>query len=787
MKTVVSPFLLLSAAYVLTRDLGPVLLPTACLAVLLLAGTYCLLTLPDTGMRACGLLAAALLSGLASRTAEPVVQLCLLAGFAGVMFSCARLRRAPVQTHALSLLALFLFTILFFLYRYLPQGWYAAAAVARVLSTAYSFVSARDLALGTTCLGLPVLAGAISFHLSAWYLSTDRSLYRLAAALLLCAAGVAVGVHADLAIGYIFQKARVGVSLHQVHTQCITLVVLSLTAFLYHRSTFRTVPLSGGWVRGLCGAFVVVLWAVALFTLSDAPERGTAPVPVRVSLYRHGALDWEVPRFGTYGQRSGGMFGLLPAYLNQAGFRARTVDTLTPAVLAESDVLVMINLNRQLKKAELFSVWEFVRHGGGLLLLGDHTDIAGSMKQFNRVLARVPLSFRFDSAMPARYTWDTLLATRPHPAVAGFARALGRSWWVGASLDCQYPARPLVVGKYCYSDPGDHANVQHAYLGNRRYEYGEPRGDLVLAAAVPCGRGEIIACGDTSAFHNTVFMTTHAFVRHCLLYLAGGTRGGFFETDRAWQAAGAAGLLVAGAAVCGAPAVIPLGAVAVLAAMLTVPGQCMPDVDAIPPSLPTVLIDRSHHNRFDLMSWQDDSIGGLKNNVHRNGLWPFLLHDLDDPALAGARALIIIAPARHYDAGDIAAVRTFAAAGGAVLICAGHEESEPVRELLSDFGFSIENVPLGRATAKPVIDGTARTVLFHEAWPVADQGAPPAAVLAESMGYAVARQRKIGSGSVTVIGDSSFLLNENLEGAKTHVIGNILFLRSLLPSGQAAP
>lgn len=786
MKTVTSPFLLLSAALVLTRDLGPVSLPASCLAVLLLAATYCLLTLPDTVTRAVGVLAAALLSGLASRTGEPVVQLCVLTGFAGIMFLCARLRKASMQAHALSLLSLFLFTIIYFLYRYLPQGWYAAAAVARVIATACSFVSARDLALGPTCLGLPVLAAAVSFHLSALYLSSKRSVTRLAAALLLCAGGVAAGVHADPVIGYIVQKARLGVHLHQVHTQCITLALLSLTAVLYRRSAFRTLPLSGGWVRGACAGFVVVLWAGALFTVNVAPVQDAAPVPVRVSLYRHGALDWNVPRFGTYGQRSGGMFGLLPRYLNQSGFRTRTIETISPAVLAETDVLVMINLNQHLNKAELFSVWEFVRHGGGLLLLGDHTDIAGSMKQFNRVLARVPLSFRFDSAMPARYTWDTLLATRPHPAVAGFDATLGRSWWVGASLDCRYPARPLVVGKYCYSDPGDHENVKHAYLGNRRYEYGEPRGDLVLAAAVPWGRGEIIACGDTSAFHNTVLMTTHAFVRHCLQYLSGGTRRGFFETDRAWPAAGAAALLVAGAAVCGAPAVLPLGAAAVLAAVLIVPGQAVPGPAVIPASLPTALIDRSHHNRFDLMSWQDDSIGGLKNNLHRNGLWPFLLHDLDDPALAAARALIIIAPARHYNAGDIAAVRTFAEAGGAVLICAGYEESGPVRDLLDDFGCAIENVPLGRATAKPVIDGKARTVMFHEAWPVAHQGGLSAAVPATSMGYGVVVQRKIGNGSVTVIGDSSFLLNENLEGAKKHLIGNILFLRFLLQFGQAA-
>jgi len=53
-------------------------------------------------------------------------------------------------------------------------------------------------------------------------------------------------------------------------------------------------------------------------------------------------------------------------------------------------------------------------------------------------------------------------------------------------------------------------------------------------------------------------------------------------------------------------------------------------------------------------------------------------------------------------------------------------------------------------------------------------------VACKPLGYPAVVTRSLGAGRVTVIGDSYFLLNENLEGSKSHNLGNMLLLQDLL-------
>ena len=81
-------------------------------------------------------------------------------------------------------------------------------------------------------------------------------------------------------------------------------------------------------------------------------------------------------------------------------------------------------------------------------------------------------------------------------------------------------SRSLVSGKYCYSDRGYKHNKKKAVLGNRRLHYYERQNDVVLAAVARYGRGKVMACGETSACHNTTFLTTHPFVVHSFKLLS---------------------------------------------------------------------------------------------------------------------------------------------------------------------------------------------------------------------------------------------------------------------------
>jgi hypothetical protein len=233
--------------------------------------------------------------------------------------------------------------------------------------------------------------------------------------------------------------------------------------------------------------------------------RAALPPPraVSVFLYDAGYTNWRVPQHGSYGEKSGGMFGLLPGFLQSAGFRVQIGKDLQRLEGTDApDCLVLINIQEFLETADRDRIHRFVERGGGLLCLGDHTGVAGIRGPFNDLLSPYGIRFRFDSASFFAGSWSDALERRLHPMNRGTRFDDEYQIWVGASLEVDPQAAPVVVARYGYSDFGDMANVQRSYLGDRVYNPSELLGDVVLAAEARQGRGKVLVFGDTSGYQN---------------------------------------------------------------------------------------------------------------------------------------------------------------------------------------------------------------------------------------------------------------------------------------------
>src|SRR5262249_52286649 len=161
----------------------------------------------------------------------------------------------------------------------------------------------------------------------------------------------------------------------------------------------------------------------------------------------------------------GGLFGLLPYGLQAAGYDVRITKDLgllegpnAPAVAT------LINIQEFLSASDKQRLLGFVRRGGGLLCLGDHTGVAGIRGPFNDLLAPLGIRFLFDSATFFDEGWSTSLELRNHALNRGVRDPEDYQIWVGASLDLDRFATPVAVAKYGYSDIGDMSNLQMAFL-----------------------------------------------------------------------------------------------------------------------------------------------------------------------------------------------------------------------------------------------------------------------------------------------------------------------------------
>ena len=244
----------------------------------------------------------------------------------------------------------------------------------------------------------------------------------------------------------------------------------------------------------------------------------------KIVFYEKGFLNWLKPTHGSYGRLGSGMYGMLPVFLESLGARSVISKDLSEEDLREADALVLIFPDQPWAEGQLDRIWGFVRRGGSLLVLGEHTtrDRDGSSR-FNDVLSPTDMRVAFDCATFAVGGWLQSYEAMIHPTTAGIPDDRNQLGIViGGSLQTGRRARPIAVGRWGWSDLGDEGSSR-AMIGNERYDPGEKLGDLLLAAEQPVGKGKVIAFGDTSSFTNGINVGSHVFTSRLFAYLANGS------------------------------------------------------------------------------------------------------------------------------------------------------------------------------------------------------------------------------------------------------------------------
>jgi hypothetical protein len=537
------------------------------------------------------------------------------------------------------------------------------------------------------------------------------------------------------------------------------------------RVTPATVP-----VRHLSWKAVPGIAMVALSVFLAVWPSTTSQRSGKIYFYDQGILNWKIPEFGVYEQKSGGMFGKLPYFLNSLGYETE-IGRLDGG-LEDIRVLVFINTTEPLPDSLKEEIWDFVKAGGSLLVLADHTNLGGSRDVLNSLLTPFSVEINFDSAKHLKYGWEDCLEFLPHSITLPIRDESYVHHWIGASVACPWPARPIITGKYAFSDDGNAANAQRAYLGDMKYQSGELMGDVVLVASESYGRGKILVFGDTSAWHNLTLPSTAPFAAYTFAWLhSGGTQDTTLIQPISLL------LLIMGVFICAASSSrlisVGIALLVILAVPLLVRSSETKALKREWAMEKICWVDLSHSPLFDFMGWQDDSIGGLFFNIMRNGYFPLLARSLPEDMGPG-QLLIEVAPTRSFSADEIERIHRFIEDGGFLLLTVGWEDREASSDLLDSFGAELDNVPLG-----PAWSGSGKqNITLHNAWPIAVEG-PDWEILYSQYGYPLVVYRAMGKGAVTIIGDSGFLLNPNLEGMANHSLANIMFMRRLFAKMEA--
>lgn len=536
-----------------------------------------------------------------------------------------------------------------------------------------------------------------------------------------------------------------------------------------------------GRLRGVALLTVSVV-ASACATLVWSPTGQYArPDRLRVLVHKQN-IDWEAPRHGSYGDRSGGMFGLLADHLRCHGHTVTAKPISDATDFNHVDVIILINLQEYFSEAMKAKILDFVRGGGGLLIAGDHTGVSGLREPANHLVRDLGIELNFDSAKAFSNGWTGGFEYLAHPITRG------QPWWyneaniwVGASLTVRPPAYSLVLGRYAFSDPGDMTNPR-GYLGDMRYSPGERLGDLPLVAAREFGRGRVVVWGDTSPLQNMAWTFSHDYMERTLTWL-GEREGNLPAWVRIPQ-----GLLFFGCAaaltlLC-PPAKRATVAAAVAIGLLVLVRVADAQKPQDPGGGPRVYIDLAHLPDTNLNTWLRDGFAGLLQMTARSGLLPYALNDWEGQPWERARLIVFAAPIKPLSRREQERVLAYVRSGGHVLVCLGWEESAGWRPFMARLGLHILNAPLGQLDAASV---EGESVHLQNAWPLVARGG--VAVPLEWRPLISAQGQKCAmlgaspaGGSFTLVADSRFLRNINLEGRFEVQEANIRFFRSFMES-----
>jgi len=196
-------------------------------------------------------------------------------------------------------------------------------------------------------------------------------------------------------------------------------------------------------------------------------------------------------------------------FLKFLGYKVKFADKDYYSKLNPEDTLVLIMTQKPFTVREVQNIKKFIKQGGSLLAIGDHTNIDNCLGTLNPILRNFGIALKFDTIWLSATSRDYLKYGR-HPILRNLPMIY---FSVGASMNVRFPARALVrTDVNLFSDFGDFTNPNSAYLGNGVQDYYEQVGDNVLIAASKYGKGRIIALSDSAYFQNTSLYKNYQFI-----------------------------------------------------------------------------------------------------------------------------------------------------------------------------------------------------------------------------------------------------------------------------------
>ncbi len=196
-------------------------------------------------------------------------------------------------------------------------------------------------------------------------------------------------------------------------------------------------------------------------------------------------------------------------------------DKITYDILKNYDIFI-IKTPSNYDPEEVDAIVRFVKEGGGLFLIGDHTNFGGTSTSLNQILNKFGMELGFDSVntMDGRLYYYKR-GTMPHPIVKYMPYL---DFMTGCSIKTPLSGEPVVLGFNLEGDPGEYASSGFF----RETRSNDPTqvtntiwGLINQVVALKYGKGRVVVLADSTIISNfrAFFGGTPNLIVGCIEYL----------------------------------------------------------------------------------------------------------------------------------------------------------------------------------------------------------------------------------------------------------------------------
>jgi len=244
---------------------------------------------------------------------------------------------------------------------------------------------------------------------------------------------------------------------------------------------------------------VLVISCVSFFGFVDPGEKKQGRLLIDE---RQSNWEWTAEEFNTtwYGEKSTYNYYSLAEYLKHFYKVDQKSEEFTDDLLKNYDILFIKTPTEPFWESEISAVKSFVERGGGLLLVGDHTNVFGITTNLNPLASQFSVKFRYDGQYDLAgelsvYRKPNVL---PHPVVQAMPPFM---FATGCMLEAPLMAENAIIGYGIKSIYLDYARKNFFPKDARNAENIE-FGLFVQAAGVAHGKGRVFFFTDSTVWSN---------------------------------------------------------------------------------------------------------------------------------------------------------------------------------------------------------------------------------------------------------------------------------------------